>query len=364
MSDSVRRILTLFIKDFKDAVRDSRVLIALVVPLGIGVFYSFGFSDESVSTVHADIALVAPGETRLLGLIDQVLPDNVEIEVQQVASQAEAERLVGEDDASIGLVLPEGFDADVAAGDAPALTVIRSPETSLGGDYVLTSLDPALRAMAGQAPPATVEIVQAAEIESTLILDRLGIRTWSLVVAIILMLTLIAILAIPIVLAEEFEKKTIDALVLAMPYGEVIAAKALLGMVYIVAMMAIFLGISRLEIERWPIFIVSVTLTGLALLGIGLLLAGLLKNANQLNTWAGIFMIPIIAPSAFIGQDFPDPLVDALSFLPSGAGIRLIYNAVLGERFFDGEALSIAVLLAWIAIAYGLLLWQLKRRQA
>jgi ABC-2 type transport system permease protein len=178
------------------------------------------------------------------------------------------------------------------------------------------------------------------------------------------MLTLIAILAIPIVLAEEFEKKTIDALVLAMPYGEVIAAKALLGMVYVVAMMAIFLGISRLEIQRWPTFVVSVGLTGLALLGIGLLFAGLLRNANQLNTWAGIFMIPIIAPSAFIGQDFPDPLVTVLSLLPTGAGIRLIYNSVLGEQFFSGEALSVAVLLAWIAIAYGLLLWQLKRRQA
>ena len=364
MSDRIRRILTLFTKDFKDAVRDSRVLIALVLPLGIGIFYSFGFSDDSVSTVHARIALVAPGETRLVEVIDQVLPDNVEVQVKPVASRADAEQMVGETDASIGLVLPEGFDDQVAAGNVPTLTVIRSPETSLGGDYVLTSLDPALRAMAGQAPPAGLEIVQAAEIESTLILERLGIRTWSLVVAIILMLALISLLAIPIVLAEEFEKKTIDALVLAMPYGEVIAAKALLGMVYIVAMMAIFLGISQLEVERWPTFVAGVGLTGLALLGIGLLIAGLLKNANQLNTWAGIFMLPIIAPSAFIGQDFPDPLVQALSLLPSGAGIRLIYNAVLGERFFGGEALSIAVLIVWIALAYGLLLWQLKRRQA
>ena len=40
MNRSLIRIFTLFTKDLKDAVRDARVLFALIVPLGIGVFYN------------------------------------------------------------------------------------------------------------------------------------------------------------------------------------------------------------------------------------------------------------------------------------------------------------------------------------
>jgi ABC-2 type transport system permease protein len=299
-----------------------------------------------------------------MALVDAALPENVVVDVRQAADRAEIERLVGEEEASIGLVVPAGFDDEVEAGNRPTLTVVRSPEPSIGGDYILGALEPVLRAMAGQDLPANIELVQAAQIEPELLLDRIGLRTWSLVVAIVLMLTLIAILAIPIVLAEEFEKKTIDALVLAMPYGEVIAAKALLGLVYVAGSMALLLGISQLEIEDWPTFAAAVGLTAVALLGLGLLLAGVLKNANQLNTWSGIFMIPFIAPAAVLGTGAPDILSDLLSVLPTGAGTRLIFNAILGEEFFGGELYSVLVLLLWIVVAYGLLLWQLKRRQA
>lgn len=364
MSRTIVRVATLFIKDFKDAVRDSRVLLALILPLGIGVFYSFGFDDESVTTIRARVAVASAGDSQLMTLVESILPGHVRVEVQQAPDQAEVERVVGNGDASIGLVVPAGFDAEVAAGNQPALTVIRSPETSVGGDYILTALDPVLRSMAGQEAPATIALVQAEEIESSTILDRIGLRSWSLVIAINLMLTLIAILAVPIVLAEEFEKKTIDALVLAMPYGEVIAAKALLGMAYVLISITLLLAITRLEIRVWSTFIAAVGLTGLALLGFGLLLAGVLKNANQLNTWSGILMIPFIAPAAVIGQPGPEWLEDSLSLLPTGAGTRLILNSVADERLFGGDARSFLVILLWTVVAFGLLLWQLKRRQA
>ena len=106
MSRSLTRIVTLFTKDFKDAVRDARVLIALVVPLGIGIFYSFGFDDESVSTVHARVAIASSGDTRLLEFVESALPENVVVEVREAADQAEVERLVGEDEAAVGLIVP------------------------------------------------------------------------------------------------------------------------------------------------------------------------------------------------------------------------------------------------------------------
>ena len=44
--------------------------------------------------------------------------------------------------------------------------------------------------------------------------------------------------------------------------------------------------------------------------------------------------------------------------------MKLLLNAVAREPLFDGNLRSILILVAWAAVAYALLLWQLKRRQA
>ena len=51
MSRSLVRIFTLFAKDLKDAIRDARVLVALIVPLGIGLFYNYAFDDTSLTQI-------------------------------------------------------------------------------------------------------------------------------------------------------------------------------------------------------------------------------------------------------------------------------------------------------------------------
>jgi ABC-type multidrug transport system permease subunit len=364
MNQAAARVFTLFTKDLKDAIRDARVLVALIVPLGIGIFYNFAFDDTAITTINGTVAIAAADNTQLPDLISAMLPDNVKIDFVPQPDQAAVEAAVSEEDAEVGLIVPANFDRDVRAGTEPGLTVIRSPGSSISGDYVLSALEPVIRDMAGQSSPVVLTISQAAETGSDTIMDKIGIRTWSLALAIIMMLALISALAIPIVLAEEFEKKTIDALVLAMSYREVIIAKATLGMFYVVVMVTIFVNLTRLDVRDWSLFVLGTSLTGVALLGFGLLLAGLLKNPNQLNTWSGIFLMPFLAPAIVVGQPVPDAVRSIASVFPSGAGMKLILDALATERLFDGRPQSILVLIAWTVAAYLLLLWQLKRRQA
>lgn len=364
MSQALTRIYTLFSKDLKDAIRDARVLVALIVPLGIGIFYNFTFEDTSITTIKGTVAIAVAGSTQLPDLISASVPENVKLEFVTKPDRAAVDKAVGDGDVDIGLVVPAGFDQAVRQGGQPALTVIRSPDPSVPGDYVLSTLEPVLRQMAGQPFPVAINVTQAAAQESETIFDKVGMRTWALSLAIMMMLALISALAIPIVLAEEFEKKTIDALVLAMPYREVITAKALLGVSYIVVMVGVFLGLTRLTVHNWALFVAGVGLTGIALLGFGLLMAGILKNPNQLNTWGGVFLLPFIAPAAIVGQPAPDAVLRIAGLFPSGAGMKLLLNGVAEERLFDHTARSILILLVWAAAAYLLLLWQLKRRQA
>ena len=262
MNRSLNRIFTLFTKDLKDAIRDARVLVALIVPLGIGVFYNYTFDDTSITEIKGTVAISAADATQLPDLIKAAVPSNVHLTFESQPDQAAVEKAVGNEDADIGIVVPAGFDQAVSQGGQPELGVIRSPKPSVPGDYVLATLEPVLRQMAGQEFPVAINVTQAAEQPSETIFDKIGIRTWSLSLAIVMMLALVSALAIPIVLAEEFEKKTIDALVLAMPYHEVVIAKALLGMFYILVMVVIFINLTTLEIHRWGLFVLAVALTG------------------------------------------------------------------------------------------------------
>ncbi|MGH2558871.1 MAG: ABC transporter permease [Thermomicrobiales bacterium] len=359
-----RMIHTILRKDFFDAIRDARVLVALIVPLGIGIFYNLTFDDETPRP-DADVVYAAAGETTLPQTIEEIVGEVVDVTFEQAADEADVQRLVDDDDADLGLVIPAGFDDAVAAGQQPALTVVTPPDPNLGADYVIAAIDPALRQMAGQAPPAQVQIAAQAEDEGDeSVFDRLGLRTWSVMVSAVMMIAMISVLAIPVILAEEAEKKTLDALVLIASYADVVAAKALLGLIYVAIMVPLLLTITGLSPDDMPLFVAGVAVLAVTLLGFGLFLGGLFKSANQLNTWSGVLLAPLVAPAFMVGLPLPDLLATIVGLIPTGAATKLLINGMEGEAIFSGAAAAFLVVLAWGVVAYGLLLWNLQRRQA
>ena len=237
--------------------------------------------------------------------------------------------------------------------------------SSIGGQYIVASLDPVLRTMAGQQLPATVS-VDAVELDpaNLTVIDKMSMRTWSIVLSLVLMVSMVALLAIPIILAEETEKKTIDALVLVSSYGEVVLGKALLGATYVTIMTAILLGITRLRPVDNLWFLLSMVALAICLLGFGLLLGSVFKSATQLNTWSGLLLIPAIIPASLIGLGLPS-LVDRIAGLtPTGAGMKLLTNAFSETEVYANQWQSLVVLIVWSAIFFALLLWQLSRRRS
>ncbi|MER3438567.1 MAG: hypothetical protein C4346_13815, partial [Chloroflexota bacterium] len=132
---SIARVTTIFRKDLLDAIRDARVLVALLVPLGIGVFYNLTF-DDNEQIPEATIVYLAGSETRLFDALREVAGSAVRLTFHEVDNEQELRRQVSEGDADLGIIVPPGFDAAVAAGQSPALTVIHPPSHTFGGDYV------------------------------------------------------------------------------------------------------------------------------------------------------------------------------------------------------------------------------------
>lgn len=359
---SIHRILTIYRKDLWDAIRDARILVTLLTPLLIGIFYSYAFDDTSIPS--ATMVVSDPGGSALVDQIADAVKSQVDLTVDRLEDAQAVQQRIADDDADVGLVIPEGFDAAISAGQSPDLQVLLPQNSSIGGQYIVATLDPILRSMAGQQLPATVEVSTVALDPANLsIIDKMSMRTWSVVLSLLLMISMVSLLAIPIILAEETEKKTIDALVMISSYGEVVVAKALLGVSYVAVMSAILLSITRLRPESWPWFVVSLAALAICLLGFGLLLGSVFKSATQLNTWSGLLLIPAIVPASLIGLGLSNWVDRIAGLTPTGAGMKLLTNAFTDPRIYDHQLRILAVLVVWAVIFYALLLWQLSRRR-
>lgn len=361
---SLLRIRAIFRKDMRDAVRDTRVLTALLMPLLLGLLYSFMVGDTT-SIEKVKVGVYSPGTTQLTRLIAADTPSSVQLTVVTLPSAAAVRDRVKREKVDVGLVLSPGFDAAVRAGHSPGLAVLLpSSSTSAGGDFVASVAEQAVQEMAGRQPPARIVKQTVATGGSSVALNTLGARKVFVLVSLILLLAMVAVYAVPTVLVEETEKKTMDALTLIASTADVIAAKAWFGVVLSVAATPVLLAVTRTHAVNDVALLVDVVLTAVVLVGIGLLFGGLVKTQQQLNTWSGALLLPLLAPAFTVGLPTPPIVNQVLAFLPTIYTFRLAADAFAGRALYAHEWLSYAVLAAWGVAAYGLLWWRLARQEA
>ena len=355
---SAARVWAVFAKDAVDALRDARILVALVIPIGLAVFYGQAFGDDP-GRVRATVAVA--GETVLaerLATSDAA----AEVRVRRVAAD-EARRLVAEDEADVGLVVPAAFDEAVRAGRSPDLAVLLDSDGMSGpAALVQARLDGALAALAGQRPPVVVraESVQGGDDGS--VLDRIEISRYFVLVSVAILISFIAFLVVPVILSEEIERKTLDALLLAARPSEILIAKALVGLLYTVVAVPLTLLLTGLGPEDPLRFGVGAVGLAVGLIGFGLLFALALRSANRVNTWSGIAVMVVSIPVFLVGAPLSDPVGAVVAATPTGAGTRLMMDGLQGEALFGASAASLGVLVAWAAVGYLVLVRTLARR--
>ncbi len=358
------RVDAIYRKDMRDALRDSRLIIAVLMPLLIGLLYSFMFKDDTKPT--AKLGVVTSASTQLPSALQAATKAAMVLKVQSFADQAALTRQVREENVDVGLVVPSGFDEALKGGSPPTLTVILPATPSFGGDYVAAIVDRVTQSLAGQAPAATITLVTlpATSGTSDSAFTALGPRKVFVLVAVILMIAMIAVYALPAVLTEETEKRTMEALTLIASGAEVIVAKSLFGLTYCVISVPLMLVVTRVVPQDVALFVVAIVLTSVTLVGFGLLLGGLMRTQTQLNIWSTVALLPMILPAIVVGLPLPRWAEAIVSVLPTAQTMRLGVNALAGRELFAAEWFAVAVLLGWAVVGYGLVWWRLSRREA
>jgi hypothetical protein len=273
---------------------------------------------------------------------------------------------VNDEDVDVGLVLPPKFDAAMQAGGQPALDVLLPDSPELGAEFVVASLDEALGTMAGQQPPATIRVepVQGEDDDSGSIIDDLGLRRWMVLLSMVLLVGMVSIVAVPVILTEETEKRTLDALTIITSYADVVVAKALTGLAYLAITVPVLLLATRIRPAETGLFVAVILLFCVAMIGFGLLLGSMLQSMSQLNTWSGIVLLLMVFPAFFFTLPLPDPVTTFLAAFPSTQAVRLAGNALGGTVIFENGWLAFPIIAAWGAAAYAIVLWRLARREA
>ena len=361
---NVRIVLAIATKDLKDAIRDGRVLLPLLMPLALGFIYNVAMPD--VQKPKVTVAIASADSTGLPDALRAVAGSSVTLKFTRLASAAEVRGQITSKNADVGLVLPGRFDTDLAAGSAPQLLLIKpSGVATNGAIYVASALDAALRKMTGQQPPAVVasETIALPRDRTSTMID-LGIRKYLVLGTLIMLVAMIAIYVLPILLTEEYEKKTADALLLVGKQADVVTAKVAVGLVYIAVSVPLLLVVTGLSPANPPLFGAALVALSVTLLGAGLLLGAVVRSVSQLNTWSGIPLLLVIMPVFLVGLGLPQWIETAMSAMPGSPAMKVLVDGLSGQAIYGNAWLSFAIMAAWAIAIYAVLIRILSRREA
>ncbi|MCX7682083.1 MAG: ABC transporter permease [Anaerolineae bacterium] len=343
-------------KDIVDGVKNLYVLFSLLLPIGMSLLFRLVFHTDMTGSLT--VAVYDPGSSRLVA----GLHNSPQVQLIRAASAKEVEEKV-KDRAIGGIVIPEDFDAAVAAGERPILTVYLNARR--GSGELL-----AFQRLVEQQVWALVHAELPARIAWTDVSASPGLRSqgafnfglYTLILMMMLALSMTGTFVVPLLLVEEKEKHTLQALLLspARP-SEVTAGKALTGLVYTLLIVGVLVGLNRGWVGDWPVTILTLLLGSLLMIAVGLLVGGLFHTTMQVNTWSTLIMLVLVAPSWFTVVNLPVPLKMASALIPTYYLVEALQLALAGEASLARVGPHLAVLTASTLIAFAVVAWALRR---
>jgi ABC-2 type transport system permease protein len=345
-------------KDVVDAIRHRYLLSALITPLFVAILFRVLLPSGESRSLLTMVVHDAGGS----GLVSE-LRKSPQITVVEAASADATAGEVEKRKAIGGLIVPVGFDADLAASKQPELTVYVNNEKTIFEQAAFRRvLDRTVRSFAKQPEPVLLTWVDVNKGANEQISGGTSLDQIMLPLLLLLTLGMIGAFVVPLLIVEEKEKRTLDFL-LSSPasLNEIIAGKALTGVVYTLLIASLLLGINRRFVQNWPLTLLTIVLGLLFVVGVGLVIGSLLKNTMQVNTWAGLVLIILLVPS-FPSIGITAWFDKAMRFIPTyylTEALKISMAGTASTKFW----IYLAVLSGCTFIVYFAAAWALHRRR-
>ncbi len=345
-------------KDIVDAIRNRYLLFALLTPLLVAIFIRM-FLPGISSVQTLTIVVHDPSNSSLVAQ----LRSNPQVKLVETGSAAAVEGEVEKSKAAGGVAAPTNFDADVAAGKQPELNVyINNKKNIIEQATFKILLERQVTSLVQHPVPARISWIEVPKDASSQIGRGTDLNQMLMPLLLLLAFGMTGALVVPLLLVEEKEKRTLDFLLTSpATLTEIIAGKALTGVVYSVLIGGVLLALNSKMIGNWPLTLLT-TLLGLTLIvAIGLVIGSVFQTTMQVNTWASFVLLVLLAPS-FPLPNSPPVFAGAMRLIPTYYSVEALKLAI-GGTTLSRIWVHLIVVLACTLVAFAVAIWALRRGQ-
>jgi ABC-2 type transport system permease protein len=217
---------------------------------------------------------------------------------------------------------------------------------------------------------------------------QLGLATWSMVhidlqghelypaadaggqLSINMLTAMIAIAAIgvgavPLLLVEEKESHTLEALLVSPArFSEVVLGKALVGCVYCLLAIAVAFAFNARYVVHWEVALLAAVISAVFCVALGILVGVLADSPTSAAVWAAPILLIILSSTVaqfFMSSTWPAALREVLHWAPGSAMINLLRLSLAGQvpgRLLWGNVVALA---GAAGAVYLLAFWRIRR---
>ena len=198
---NLRVIAAVAQKDLVDAIRNRYLLVALLTPLSVALLIRLMVPGMSTLN-NFTIVVHDPGKSSLVSRL-RIIP---QIQLLETGSAATVEGEVQKNKAAGALVVPPNFDADVAAGKQPEVTVyVNNRKNNIEQASFRLLMERQVASLVEHPVPARLTWIDLAkETQST---GRINLPQMLLPLVLLLAFGMTGAFVVPLLLVEEKEKR-------------------------------------------------------------------------------------------------------------------------------------------------------------
>ena len=356
--ERLRIIGAIAAKDIVDAIKN-KTLISVVLGMAMMMLsaQAFPFLLKLSATPRAvvfDAGKLADGTSPL---IDAMAEDGYYRLTQVDSRQAMKDVLLDLNAEVLGLVIPAGFEGAIASGAGGKLQ-----------GYVVWARRSAARELAGEMEQYLETLLQkpaVVETEGNLVFPPPdGTGSQGMIAAVLaLVLVITGGFLVPYLIFEEKQTHTMDALLVSpASAADITAGKAVAGIAYCLAAMAVVLAFNHASVVGWGVAILAVLVGALLAVGAGLLMGTIFETAQQVGAWSIIPILLLMAPImlATLGN-LPPVLESLLPWMPTIGLGNLFLLSFSGSATLARSLPDLALVLGWALPLYTAVIWSVRR---
>lgn len=351
---NLNSIFTIFVKDVQTASKDYMIMgtILILLAIAVGLPALMNMSEQKIP-----VAVYDQGSNgQFIDYLRSVNYYNLTYDVTVVSGEDQLEKQVSDGKALAAIAIPQGFVDDVRNGKKPALTITIDPAKTRTMAFTQTYKD-IMMGFTDQEYPIAITMKSVGNSGNDLLSATGSIPLWVMMTAV-----LIGILILPITLAAEKEKKTLDA-ILVSPTSEndIVFGKLLFGLSLTLGMSLIVLYLNHGFTGNVAATLAFTVLGASAFTGLGLLVASFMNNYYSATTIPSIVALPLfMAPMLGLMSD-QFAAISKLS--PSTHMYQGISDAINGTGTQSDLIIGLAVLLLSNLAIFAVTGYVLKKRR-